>query len=267
MTAGFCLMWIITTLILCPGGTVVYLHVTFSIIPCHGRQGLNTHQGLPAMPLHPAEKHGCLQLYESLEWRCWNPCTGDQHEVIILWAKEAWEALSLAHCGSLKGPASKALRKESLGKFAGRGNKVSCLIRTDPCTFCSRNILETLYKAELLPDLSRCRVEIPHFLKQYYSVVFCDLLNKITKSQEFLHYCLPKILQWFQSHRKKKLFSGFLFLIGSNFSPCTVNLVVKVEQGFKQFCSSLSSFCITCVVQEFHIKMCLTKNFLAAKMI
>lgn len=148
MTSGFCLMWIITTLILCPGGTVVYLHVTFSIIPCCVRQGLNTHQGLPAMSLHPAEKHGCLQLYESLEWRCWNPGTGDQHEVIVLWAKEAWEALSLAHCGSLKGPASKALRKESLGKFAERGNKVSCLIRTDPCTFCSRNVLETLYKAE-----------------------------------------------------------------------------------------------------------------------
>ena len=123
MTAGFCLMWIIMTLILCPGGTVVYLHVTFSIIPCCGRQGLNTHQGLPAMPLHPAEKHGCLQLYESLEWRCWNPGTGDQHEVIILWAKEALGSPLIGPLWVSKGSSLKGIEKRVLGEVCWKGKQ------------------------------------------------------------------------------------------------------------------------------------------------
>ena len=46
------------------------------------------------------------------------------------------------------------------GGRGGRGNKVSCLINADPFTFCSRNILETWYKAEPWAplDLSRYRV-------------------------------------------------------------------------------------------------------------
>lgn len=64
------------------------------------------------------------------------------------WGEQAQDAFPLTHCGFLKGPASKAPRKEPLGRLAGRRNRVLGFIRADSWTFCPRNNLEPSLRAD-----------------------------------------------------------------------------------------------------------------------
>lgn len=123
MTGGFCLTQITMTPVLCPGGTAVYLHVTFSFILYCRRWELNTHQGLPEMPLlsHPTNmsvsglrKPG-VDVPESGHRRS----TRGGHLLI----KGDTGSPPTGPGGPLKGPTSNALKKQFLGKLAGMGNR------------------------------------------------------------------------------------------------------------------------------------------------